>query len=112
VNVFADYVRSDAKDETLTTTTVQAFPNPSQRITTEATEHSRAEGGQAGVGVRFNLYKHFSIYTEAPFTYTTRVSNSIVNINDTGLQSSSVSTTRNSRLQFFIPTTVYIVLRF
>jgi hypothetical protein len=112
LNVFADYVRSDTKDETIATTTVQTFPNPTQRITTETSDKSTAEGAQAGVGIKFNIYKHLSLYTEAPLSYTTKVSKSTVNINDTGTNSWSVSTVRTSGLLFYIPTTIYLVLRF
>jgi len=112
LNCFADYVFENIKSETANTATTQVFPNPRQIITTETSETTRGEGAQAGVGIKLNIHKYISLYAELPVTYVTRVSHSRILINDTGEEEESVSTSRVSTAQVFLPTTVYLVLRF
>jgi hypothetical protein len=111
-NVFIDYVSADHKTETSNTSTVQTFPNPIERITTETTDYTRAEGGQVGVGLKFNVYKNLSLYAEMPLTYTQQRTGTSVVINESGDIDSSTNTTWTNNTQFFIPTTIYLVLRF
>lgn len=111
-NVFADYVSADHRTETSNTSTVQTFPNPVERVTTETLDFTRAEGAQVGVGVKFNVYKNISLYAEMPFTYTQQRTGTSVTIDDSGIVDSSVNKTWTTNTQFYIPTTIYFVLRF
>jgi hypothetical protein len=65
-----------------------------------------------GVGLKFNVYKNLSLYAEMPLTYTQQRTGTSVVINESGDIDSSTNTTWTNNTQFFIPTTIYLVLRF
>jgi hypothetical protein len=112
LNGFVDYAGTSYKTETSNTSTVQAFPNPVQTLTTETLETTKGSGFQAGVGVKYNLHKHLALYAELPFMFMTQKLSSTVTINDTGTIETTTSSSKVSTSQVFIPTTVYLVLRF
>lgn len=112
LNGFADYLLEKIKTETANTTTAQSFPNPVQKITTETTNKTNGSGAQIGVGVKYNIYKHLSVYAEAPLSFLAQTVTSDVMINDTGTIEDFNTTVKTSSVKFFVPTTVYLVLRF
>lgn len=111
-NAYVDYVSADHTTETSNTSTVQTFPNPIQRITTETTDFTRAQGGEVGVGLKYNIYRNLSLYVEMPMVYTQQWTASRVTINDSGDEESSTNTSWTSSTQLIVPTTIYMVLRF
>jgi len=112
LNAFADYVFAKSETETATTVTAQAFPDPIQTITTETSDVTRAEGWQTGFGIKCNIYKHLCLYAEAPITILIQKNTSEVSINDSGELSGSSTIIRTTSIQFYVPTTLYIVLKF
>src|SRR5207244_3784882 len=107
-----DYVFAKTKTETATTVTAQAFPDPIQTIKTKTSDIILGEGAQAGVGIKFMIYKHLYLYAEAPMTLITEKTTNEIEINDTGTLNESKATVRNTYLQFYVPTTIYVLLRF
>jgi hypothetical protein len=112
LNAFVDYVCVRYKSETANTSTVQSFPNPITIISTETTDKTIGNGAQIGVGVKYNLYKHLSLYAELPVTFLSQKISSEVSVNDTGTLDISTTSTKSSGIKVFVPTTVYLVLRF
>jgi hypothetical protein len=112
LNGFTDYLLENISRETANTTTAQAFPNPVQKITTETSDKTKGSGFQFGVGIKYNIHKHLSVYAEAPFSFMAETTTSDVKINDTGTIEETNSTIKTSGTRFFVPTTVYLVLRF
>lgn len=112
LNGFGDYLIENISRETANTTTAQSFPNPVQKITTVTTDKTKGSGFQIGVGVKYNIHKHLSVYAEAPFSFMAEKTTSDVMINDTGTIEETNTTIKTSGTRFFVPTTVYLVLRF
>ena len=110
--MFADFIYGKTNIQTLTTTTLQVFPNPLSTTKSDITDVSKTIGGEAGVGIKFNFYKNLSIYTEVPIIFSKSTGTSIVNITDNGV--SDITTTNNSSQNFHIivPATLYLVLNF
>lgn len=113
LNAFADYLIQNASSETVNTFTNQVFPNPVQKTTTITSDRSRGLGAQIGVGVKYNLHKHLSIYAEVPLTFMATTFTSDVEISQTGEPTEKTkNTTKDSGTRITIPTTIYLVLRF
>jgi len=112
-NAFADAVTENITMKTVNTETTQTFGNPFETTTTTSSDKSDGIGGQIGVGVKYNLYKHLSLYTEVPFNLMIRHFSSDVKISGTGFIPASLnSTSKNTSAAIFLPTTIYLVLRF
>lgn len=113
LNVFADNLIQQGKTETVNTSTTQAFPNPVQKITTTTSDKISGSGFQLGVGVKYNLYKHLSIYAEIPIGFMTTTTTSDVTVSELGQATQTTSNSdKNSQSKITIPTTIYLVLRF
>lgn len=113
LNAFADAVYFSGKSETANTFTSQSFPNPISTITTITSDNTTAIGGQIGVGVKYNFNKHLALYTEVPVVLLNSNIKTEVSIQEKGspaeVESSSI---KSLNIQVFLPTTVYLVLRF
>ena len=113
LNTFVDALILQSKTETVNTRTTQTFPNPVEKITTTSTDKTTGSGFQVGVGVKFNIYKHLSIYAEVPLSFMATTTTSSVNISEAGQPSEITKTTStNSYSKITLPTTLYLVLRF
>ncbi len=112
VNIFGDYIYAKNKNETSTTVTVQTFPDPIETINTKTSDVVRGEGAQAGLGIKLMLYKHLYLYAESPLTFLRERSTSEAVIKDTGTTSESKTYIKTTTLQFYVPTTIYVLLRF
>lgn len=113
LNVFGDFLFEKFKSETVATLTLQTFPNPVQTITQSSSNLTNGVGAQVGVGVKFNIYKHLSLYAEVPFSYIIEDNKSSTSTSSPG--SSTISNTNkqtNKLTSITLPTTVYLVLRF
>jgi hypothetical protein len=111
-NVFADYVMERQSLKTSNTSTIQSFPNPIANFTVENTETTTGNGGQLGVGVKYNLFKNLSLYAEVPFTFIARATKSELSVTDDGLREVTSTSGKSSFTSVTLPTTVYLVLRF
>jgi hypothetical protein len=111
-NAFADYVIGNTTLYFANTATAQTFPNPTQTITTEATDVTATRGGQVGVGVKFNFTKNISVYTEMPYAFLSDRYSSEIKITDTGDLTVTNTNTNTFRTKLYVPTTIYLVLRF
>lgn len=111
-NVFADYVTSKSSVESANTSTIQSFPNPIETLTVKSLDETLGKGAQVGVGVKYNLYKNLSIYTEIPFTYLSQKIRSELLIINSGVGDLTTSSSKATTTNFTLPTTVYLVLRF
>ncbi|MCE3259026.1 MAG: hypothetical protein K0S12_667 [Bacteroidetes bacterium] len=112
LNAFLDYAGAYHKSETVTTTTVQSFPNPVANITTETSDVTNLSGVQTGIGIKYNIHKHLSLYTEMPLGFYISNLQSSVSITESGVKDFTKTTTITSGAQVFIPATIYLVLRF
>lgn len=111
-NVFADYLHSEASSETVNSFTVPSFPDVIS-VTSEITEKGTANGGQVGIGVKWNITKHLALYTEMPVSYVRSRFQSEDRIRQTGqptFKESSESEATSTSIA--LPVTIYLVLRF
>jgi hypothetical protein len=112
-NAFFDFVTSNGSSESMRTTTTNVFPDPFIRERTENKFTITGRGIHFGVGLKLNVHKHISFYTEIPFMFMWQNVGFDQTIKETGLDdsirhsSSSVFTRQN-----ILPATVYIVMRF
>jgi hypothetical protein len=112
-NLFGDFVTSRSKLETISTTTFQTFPDPIITRTTKIAEHGTGYGYQAGFGLKVDIYKNLSLYTEMPFTwFLNRIDNESLEVDDGGKYSQTISRRYVSTYFVTLPTSVYLVLRF
>lgn len=111
-NCFADFSFGTNALYTTNTSTSQTFPNPLQTITTETSDVTKSKIFQAGVGVKYNFTRNLSVYTEVPYAFIKEKTSSDVSINDTGEITKSQDNTSVFRTKIYLPTTVYLVLRF
>jgi hypothetical protein len=112
LNTFLDYAGAYHKSETVTTTTVQSFPNPVTNITTETADITKMSGVQTGIGIKYTIHKHLSLYTEMPVGFYISNLESTVSITQSGVKDFTKTTTITSGAQVTIPATIYLVLRF
>jgi hypothetical protein len=112
-NLFGDYIYERGRLETSTTTTMQVFPDPKITQTVKSSTNIDGNGFQAGVGVKFNIYKNLFLYTEVPVTYLSEKIVSEDSIKETG--EAELNTTTNSYqsgTRIALPNTIYLILRF
>jgi hypothetical protein len=111
-NCFVDYAFGKNNEYTSSTSTVQTFPNPVETTITETSDETKTWLVQAGIGIKYNITKHLSVYTEVPYALISDKTTSGVNITDDGTLTTSNSTSSSLRSKIYLPTTVYLVLRF
>jgi hypothetical protein len=111
-NGFADYAFGKSAEYTSSTSTVQTFPNPLETTITETSDETKTWLVQAGVGIKYNITRHLSIYTEVPYALISDKTTSSVNITQDGELTTSTTTGSLLRTKIYLPTTVYLVLRF
>jgi hypothetical protein len=112
-NAFFDNIIESVNAKTANTFTSQTFPNPIEKTTTTSTDKTTGFGGQIGVGVKYNIYKRLSIYTEIPLSFITRSIASEVLIEETGSPDDKTTTKiTDQSLKVTVPATIYLVLRF
>jgi hypothetical protein len=112
LNAFADVIIEKISNESVNTTTTQIFPNPPQTITTRSYDKIDGIGGQAGVGVKFNIIKHLSVYAEVPIVFINEKTTSGLVTNQPGVIPQPDDTSKSSLTSVILPTTIYLVLRF
>ncbi len=111
-NCFGDLILEKVSSESANTFTMQVFPNPVQTVTTKSTDKIDGIGGEVGVGVKFNIAKHLSIYAEVPIVYVTEKTSSGVTTTQPGVIQQPPTTGKNTLTSIILPTTLYLVLRF
>lgn len=109
---YLDVISSSTNLTTTNTSTVQNFPNPIENLKTESIDKTQGFGGEVGVGVKFHLLKHLSIYTEIPLVFQAKNTASQVTITDAGIVNKTKSSAYENSFQIILPTTVYLVLTF
>ncbi|MES2679258.1 MAG: outer membrane beta-barrel protein [Bacteroidota bacterium] len=112
LNGFADVIFEKFSSESVNTSTTQTFPNPVQTFTDKSYNKINGIGGEAGVGVKFNLVKHLSIYAEVPIVFLTEKSTSGIATNRPGVIPQPDNKSTTSLTSIILPTTIYLVLRF
>jgi hypothetical protein len=113
LNAFADLLYSSSGAETVNTHTVQNFGDPVQEIHTTTSDSQSGMGAQVGVGVKYDIVRNLAIYLEVPLSYMSETLNTNVVIKEIGLPDNKSNTKfTNTRTTLFLPTTVYLVLRF
>lgn len=111
-NVFGDFVYSQTLISSVNTSTMQSFPNPISTLKVESMDKTVGKGGEVGVGLRYNIFKHLSVYTEVPFVFTSKLTTINTKVNDSGVIDKTSSSVRNNDIQIILPTTLYLVLTF
>jgi hypothetical protein len=113
LNAFADYLVKRAGTESVSTTTFQLTFDPIKTKTVTMSDKVNGMGGQVGVGVKFNIFKQLSLYTEVPLSYMReeRVTEELIQIKGTADQINR-KVFNNNRTKITLPTTIYLVLRF
>lgn len=111
-NVFGDYVYSKSLISSVNTSTMQTFPNPISTLKVESTDKTSGNGGEVGVGLKYNIIKHLSVYIEVPLVLTSRLTTIETKVNDSGVIDKTSSTVRNNDFKIILPTTLYLVLTF
>lgn len=109
---YADFITSSSNMTSTNTSTVQSFPNPVISIKTESIDKSSGVGAEVGVGLKFNILKHLSIYTEVPLVFNSNNVASQVTITQSGIADKTKSTVYQNSFQIILPTTLYLVLTF
>lgn len=113
INLFADGVYYHTLEQTMETSTVQANASPGIERTLLSTYKQNSIGGQAGMGVKYNLLKNLSLYAEIPVTwvYVTSLNESTLRVTD---EEDVVQNTKTKGYSSWVlpPTTIYLVLRF
>ena len=109
---YLDVITSSTKLTATNTTTVQTFPNPIENLKTESIDKTQGFGGEVGVGLKFQLLKHLSIYTEVPLVFQAKNTASQVTITNGGVIDKTKSTAYENSFQIILPTTLYLVLTF
>jgi len=113
LNVFGDFLTEKITQQSINTQTTQAFGNPQMTTTTTSDDDVNGTGFQAGVGVKFNIYKHLSLYTEIPISYMSEKNTTKDVIESTGTPTrTATSSFKVSTTRITLPVTVYLVLRF
>jgi hypothetical protein len=113
LNAFADFVIRNEEVSTAVTSTMQTFPNPITTQTVKSSLLTSGAGGQAGVGVKFNIYRQLSLYAEVPISIMVVTTTQEDLIQETGVPDESSKTiSRTSGTKIALPTTIYLVLRF
>jgi hypothetical protein len=113
LNAFADMIYENFELRTTNTETVQSFGDPVHNITTTTVDQTNGMGGQLGVGVKYNLYKHLSLYAEIPFTFLSSTVTSNVLIEEDGFPDDITnSKSTGTSVKIIVPATIYLVLRF
>jgi hypothetical protein len=112
LNAFADVLYGQSKLESVNTT-IQSFPTGTITTTSTSSDETSSVGGQVGVGIKYNLYKHLSIYAEVPVTFLSGTTTSDVLVAET-LQPTQKTTSKSTStsISILVPTTIYLVLRF
>ncbi|MBY0375122.1 MAG: hypothetical protein K2Q23_14085 [Bryobacteraceae bacterium] len=111
-NLFADFIYGKTKAQTLTTTTVQSFPNPLSTTKTDINDVTKQFGAEVGVGVKFNFYKNLSLYTEVPVVFSKSTATSIVNITQDGISDKTTTNSSLKNINIIVPATLYLILNF
>jgi hypothetical protein len=111
-NVFGDYVYSKNIISSVNTSTIQTFPDPISTLKVESMDRTVGKGGEIGVGLKYNIFKHLSVYTEVPLVFTSKLNTTETKVNDSGTIDKTSSSMRNNSFQIILPTTVYLVLMF
>lgn len=111
-NVFGDYVYNKNIISSTNTSTVQAFPDPISTITVESIDKTLGNGAQAGIGLKYNIFKHLCVYTEMPLVFLSKNTTSETRIIDSGVIDKTTTNVHNNNLQIILPTTLYLVLTF
>lgn len=112
-NAFADVLYHNSGAKTVNTQTTQVFGNPVDVITIITSDITTGIGGQIGAGVKYNIYKHLSIYAEVPISIVSAETVSKVDISSSSFPTTStVTKSKNKSTNIFLPTTIYLVLRF
>ena len=113
VNIFADGFLQENSITSSNTFTTQVFPDPVVTRTVQATDESFGGGVQGGFGLKFNMAKHLSLYTEVPIIYTSEshlIEDFIAETGEPEIKSKTL--TQSSGTRIALPVTVYLVLRF
>ena len=113
LNCFADVLYENFSTKTVNTFTSQSFPNPVISTKSTSTDILTGIGAQVGVGLKYNIYKHLSLYAEVPIGFITENTTSKVLLEQSGsAPDNSTNKSSSTTIKITIPTTVYLVLRF
>lgn len=112
LNCFGDVILEKIKAETVSTTTMQTFGNPIETVYTKSNDQIDGIGAQIGVGVKYNIIKHLSVYIEVPFVFVTEKTTSSFFTTQVGVVPDPTIPVVNSQTKVFLPTTVYLILKF
>lgn len=113
LNAFVDGIYSSSYVSSTNTQTLTTGTPTVITLTSETSDKTIGNGAQAGIGVKFDLYRHISLYTEIPLGMLSENTTSDVKTSRTGFPSQSTTSRSKSSSRFIIiPATVYLVLRF
>ena len=113
LNGFSDFIYERINQESVSSSTVQTFPNPVITRYEKTSNVITGLGFRVGVGVNCKIYKQLSLYFEVPFTFIRQKSNNNSLIKETGSDNLEVKTSSRYFNSFFtLPATVYLVLKF
>lgn len=114
LNTFADFLIGRSEQKSVNTqTTVPQFGDPVSTITTTSDDLLKSTGAQVGIGVKYNIYRHLSLYIEVPVSIMLNKNTQTLTIADPNAETvTTTSTIKSTVTKISIPTTVYLVLRF
>jgi|GEM_PF-5665945 len=111
-NAFIDGIYGNSSFHTTNTQTIMSTPGTGT-ITATSEDATTNTGGQAGIGVKYNLHKYLSLYIEVPVRYiasSTKTETKTTRTSFPDQKNSSKSASAGSDIM--LPTTLYLVLRF
>ena len=113
LNGYVDYVFSNFYYQTVSSVTVQSFPNPIVTRYMLNENKNLTNGFAIGMGVKVKLYKQLSLYAEVPFIMSFSKAHSESLISETGSSDiKSSSDTKGWNSNIILPATVYLTYRF
>ncbi len=106
-NVFADILYENLSLKSINTSTSQSFPNPINTTKVTSSDLTTGYGVQAGVGVKYNLYKHLSVYAEVPLSLLLETTTSKVTIEESGSPTENTTNkTSSNNTRITLPSTL------
>lgn len=113
LNGYVDYTFSNFYYQTVSSLTVQSFPNPIVTRYSMNESKSLSNGLAIGMGVKVKLYKQLSLYAELPLMMTLTKSHSESLVSETGATDvKSFSDSKGWNSNILLPATVYLTFRF
>lgn len=113
-NAFVDGVFGMDNTSTITTATTNTggFPQTVATIKTETSSETKSIGGQLGFGLKYAINKRILLYTECPVQFLMSTTKTTDRTAFPGFLDVQFQDTETIGTKIFIPTTVYLLIKF